>query len=169
MLSMRKNAQSFCRRWNTSSPVVRGLHLTATATGPHLWSGRATGRVTSFTARRGWPRDIPYQWSHMAWVSSPLSGTSGRPTPESLSQVMLMTLGREAHSREFNNILTTWLCKGPVGILSGSDQDHIGRVSMEYPARRGLLPQVRPGGHHGDQLLRRLCWGRGGSGLVVGE
>ena len=50
----------------------------------------------------------------------PLSRTSIRPTPESLSTGMLMTLGQEAPSQACNDILTTLWCEVPCGDNSQS-------------------------------------------------
>ena len=55
-----------------------------------------------------------------------------------------------------------------MGILTGADQEHLGRVLKELPASGGLLPGVQPEGHNMEQVHRGICWDGGGSGLVVG-
>ena len=72
MRSMRRTGQPCYGLSGTSGLVACGLHTTATATGPHSWSGPPrTGQATSCTARRAWPRGTPSPWSLMASGSSP--------------------------------------------------------------------------------------------------
>ena len=108
MRSMRGTTQPCCRRCAMSVPVMRILNLTATATEPPWWSGKAMEQVTSFTVRRGWFRGIPWTWSHMACRSSPLFGTSGCPTPALLNLCMLMILERGALYLASTSSWNTW-------------------------------------------------------------
>ena len=55
-----------------------------------------------------------------------------------------------------------------MGIFPGSNQDHHGCVSKEFPASGGILPGVRPENINGEQVPREVSGARFDAGLVVG-
>ena len=53
--------------------------------------------------------------------------------------------------------------RAPVRLLTGDDQDDLGRVSPEHPADRGLLPGLRTSDRDGMPLPWGICGDQGGT------
>ena len=57
-----------------------------------------------------------------------------------------------------------------MGLYTGADQDHLGCVSTESPARGVFTPGVRTENRDETQVSRGFCGDRGGAGsMVTGE